>query len=53
MTRNGQPMLRRGSWGVLAVALCLGGAAAPAEAQVRPVTGISAYYDATGDTHGN
>ena len=53
MKRKGKPMLRRGSWGVLAVALCLGSAAAPAEAQVRPVTGISAYYDATGDTNGD
>lgn len=53
MNRDGKRFGRRGCLGLLAGALCLGGAVAPAWAQVRPVTGISAYYDEIGDTNGN
>lgn len=41
-------------WAVLFTgALCLGGSLSAARAQVRPVTGISAFYAAVDDTNGN
>ena len=51
-----QELFRRGFGGevfFIAAALLVGGLAFPARAQVRPVTGISAYYDAIDDTNDN
>ena len=53
MNRDGKRLGRRQGLGLVAGALCLGSAVAPAWAQVRPVTGISAYYDTIADTNGN
>ena len=43
----------RGCAALLAGALGMGGATSSALAQVRPITGISAHYDASGSTNGN
>ena len=53
MNWDGKRLGRRQGLGLLAGALCLGSAVVPAWAQVRPVTGISAYYDTIADTNGN
>ena len=53
MNWEGKRLGRRQGLGLLAGALCLGSAVVPAWAQVRPVTGISAYYDTIADTNGN